>query len=115
MTWLCLLYPAPRRRRPAGGLHPPHEVLDEVLEDRGVELVVDRLAPALGHDEAARPEHGKVARDRRPARVKLGGDLTGCPGTFAKELEDIAPRFVRQRPEGGVRRTCSSSFASLHS
>jgi hypothetical protein len=40
--------------------------------------------------------------------VELGGDLTGGPGAFAEELEDVSPRFVGQRAEGGVRRACSS-------
>jgi hypothetical protein len=82
--------------------HPADQVLDEILEDRRIELVVDLLAAPFGDNEAAGAKHGEVARDGRPAGMKLRGDLAGRARAGAQELENVAAGFIGQRAEGGV-------------
>ena len=77
-------------------------MLDQILEDRRVELVVDLLAAAFGDDETAGAQDGEVARDGRPARMELGGDLTGRARAGAQEFENVAAGFIGQGAEGGV-------------
>jgi hypothetical protein len=42
-------------------------MLNQVLENRRVQLVSNLLAVALGHHETGFPEYGEVSRYRRPA------------------------------------------------
>jgi hypothetical protein len=79
-------------------------VLNQVLKDRRVELVVNRLAFAFGDHEAAGAEHREVPRDGGPARVELIGDLPGRAGPGAEVVEDLPACLVRERAEDRVRR-----------
>src|SRR5512136_2971519 len=54
---------------------PPEQVLDEVLDDRSVELIADVLAVPGGDDEVRVAEHGEMAGDRRPGGREGVGDL----------------------------------------
>jgi hypothetical protein len=40
--------------------HPAYEMLNDVLEDRGVELVINRLALSFGDDQAGGTQDSKV-------------------------------------------------------
>src|SRR5262245_12184680 len=74
LLWLRRAAPAPR----AAGIRrgdPFQHVPREILEDRGVELVVDFLAMASGGDEATLAEDREVPRDGRPARVEARRDF----------------------------------------
>ena len=75
-------------------------MLHEILEDRRVQLVVDRLSSALGDDEAAGAEHGQVARDRRPARMELVGNLAGGAGAAT----EVASRMSRRVSSASARK-----------
>jgi hypothetical protein len=82
-------------------------VLDQILEDGGVQLVVDRLAFALGDDQAAGTKDGQMPRDGGPARLEVVGDLARGARARAENVEDPPPRFVGQRAEHRVRRPSS--------
>ena len=92
------------RRTPERRFHPADQVLDEVLEHRRVQLVMDRLPFAFGDNQAAGTQDGQMPRDRRPARVELGGDFTGRARAVAEEIEDVAARLVGEGAIDGVRR-----------
>ena len=79
-------------------------VLDQILEDRRVELVVNRLAFALCDDQAAGTKDREVPRDRGPARLKLIGDLAGRARARAEDVEDASTGVVGQRAEDRGRR-----------
>src|SRR6266545_4754650 len=91
--------PAGRLRgaRMRGRLHQFHEVSDDILEDRRVQLVEDFLPLPLCDYEARLAEDGEMPRDRRPARMEVIGNLAGSPGPAAQEIEDVAPRLVSKR------------------
>ncbi len=81
---------------------PAEEMLDEVLDDRCVELVADVLTVARRQDEPGVAQDGQVARDRRPARREGLGDLARALGAGLEELEDPPPCRVGQGLEDGV-------------
>ena len=81
----------------------PEKMLNQILEDRRVQLVVNRLALALGDDEAAGAEDREVARDGGPGGLELVGDLARSARTGAEQIEDLSPRFVRERAKDRVR------------
>ena len=75
-------------------------MLNEVLEDGGVELVHDLLAVALGENEPRLAKAGEVARDGRPRGGKVIGNLPGGLRTIAEESEDLAAGGVGEGAEG---------------
>ena len=88
----------PRRR----GTGPLHDLLDDVVEDGGVELVDDLLSVTLGENEPGVAEHAEVPGDRGPRRRKVFGDFTRCARSVAQELEDVAARGVGECAEDGL-------------
>jgi hypothetical protein len=100
---------------PAAGIHcrtfermsgswpdPVEHVLDELVKDRRVELVAHLLPISLGQDELGVAENAEVARDRRPRRAELTGDLTGGSRSVAKQAQDCATSRIGERSKGGV-------------
>src|SRR6185503_12470298 len=83
-----------------GGADPLEQVVDEVLEDGGVELVDDLLAAALGENEAGVAERAEVARDGGPGGREVLGDLAGRARSVAEESEDLAAGGVGEGAEG---------------
>src|SRR5688572_3443601 len=81
------------------GSHPVEEILDELLDDCGVDLVDDLLPLALRQDEAGFAKHSEVARHGRPARGEVFGDGAGGLRSFAEEPEDLAARRVAEGTE----------------
>lgn len=75
-------------------------MLDEILEDGGIELVYDLLAITLGEDEARIAEGAEVARDRCPRRRELFGDLARRFRSVAEQVQNLAPRWIGERAEG---------------
>src|SRR4051812_3804868 len=88
--------PAVALRRP----NPVEQMLNEVLEDGGVQLVHDLLAVALGEDEPRVAEGAEVTRDRRPGSGELLGDLAGRLGTITQQPEDLPAGGVGERAKG---------------
>ena len=82
------------------GTHPFEQVVDEVLEDGGVELVDDLLAAALGENEAGVAECAEVAGDGGPGGWEVVGDLAGRARSVAEEAEDFAAGGVGEGAEG---------------
>src|SRR5262245_16503895 len=60
---------------PAIRFHPFHQVLDEILEHRRVEFVLDLLSVSFGRDQTCLLEDAEVPRHSGPARVEPTGDL----------------------------------------
>jgi hypothetical protein len=83
-------------------------MLDEILEDRCVQLVSDFLAMAFRDDEPGVSEDGEVPGDRRPARIELSGDVARRERAVTKESKDAPTRFVRKRAKSAIRRVHSS-------
>src|SRR5690349_10940166 len=54
---------------------PVNQMLDEVLEDRRVQLVPNLLPAAFGRDETGVLQDGEVPRDGGPAGIKAGRDV----------------------------------------
>src|SRR3954469_1543169 len=88
--------PAVSLRRP----DPVEQMLNEILEDGGVQLVHDLLAVALGKDEPRVAEGAEVTRDRRPGSGELLGDLAGRLRAIAQQPEDLTTRRVCKRAKG---------------
>ena len=82
------------------GTHPVEEMVDEILKDRGIELVHDLLAVALGENEPGVAQCAEVPRDGRPRGGEVLSDLAGGFGSVAKEVQDLAPRRIGERAEG---------------
>src|SRR5262245_57314939 len=82
--------------------HPFHQVLDQVLEHRGVEFVVDFLTVPLGHDQAGLFQHAQVPRHGWPAGVELGRDLAGGARCTAEKPEDLATGRIGECAKDGV-------------
>src|SRR2546425_7210412 len=80
-------------RGPAFGLHPSHQMLNEIFEDRRVELVVDRLAAPLGNHQTTRSQNSQMPGNGGPARMKLIGDFAGGFRPAAQELQNRAAGF----------------------
>lgn len=91
-----------RLARALRGANPLDQMVDEVLEHGGVELVDDLLAVALGENEPGVAEHAEVPGDRGPRRGKVFGDFTRCARSVAQELEDVAARGVGECAEDGL-------------
>src|SRR5438093_12597010 len=70
--------------------HPFHQVLDQILEHRGVEFVVNLLAVPLGRDQIGVFKDAEVPGDGGPARVEPRRDLAGGARRRAEEPEDRA-------------------------
>src|SRR5437868_6118299 len=83
-------------RRP----HPVEQMLNEVLEDGGIQLIHDLLAVALGEDEPRVTESAEVPGDGGPGGRELLGDLAGGLGSVAEQAENLASRRVGERAEG---------------
>src|SRR3982751_2944809 len=73
----------------AARLDPFEEMLDEVVEYGGVELVDDLLALPLRDDQPGVAELTEVARDRRPRRREMLGDVTGRLRPVLQQAEDV--------------------------
>src|ERR1700724_437845 len=82
--------------------HPFHQVLDEILEHRGVELVVDLLSVSFRRDQTGVFQDAEVPRDGWPARVEPRRDLAGGARRGAEEPEYLATGRVGQRAKHGV-------------
>lgn len=74
-------------------------MLHQILEHRGIQLVPDFLAVALGHHQAGIPQHGEVPRDGRPAGVERRRDFTGRQRILTQQPQDVAPRLVGECAE----------------
>src|SRR5690349_8080817 len=98
------MLPSARTRPPWAailrGTNPVEQMLNEILEDGGVQLVHDLLAVALGKDEARVAKRAEVARDRRPRGRKLLGDLAGRLRPIAEQPEDLPAGRVGERTKG---------------
>lgn len=75
-------------------------MLNEILEDGGVELVHDLLAVALGENESRFTKPGEVARDGRPRSGKVVGNVPGGLWTITEESQDLATGGIGERAEG---------------
>src|SRR4051812_37230641 len=84
----------------AARLDPFEEVLDEVVEDGGVELVDDLLALSLGDDETGVAELPEVPRDGGPGSWEMVGDFARGLRTVFEETEDVAAGGIGQGFEG---------------
>src|SRR4030095_16983262 len=82
--------------------HPFQNVLDEILEHRRIQLVDDLLPVALRENEPGVAEHAQVARDRRPRRREVIGDVAGRARTIAQETQYLAARRIGQGTEGSI-------------
>src|SRR5712692_10648568 len=82
--------------------HPFQQVLDQILEHRGVELVVDLLSVSFRRDQTGVFQDAEMPRDGWPARVEPRRDLAGGPRRRAEEPEDLATGRVRQGAKNGV-------------
>src|SRR5690349_5814955 len=82
------------------GTNPVEQMLNEVLEDGGIQLVHDLLAVALGESESRVAERAEVTRDRCPCRGKLLGDLAGRLRPVAQQPEDLPASRVGERAKG---------------
>jgi hypothetical protein len=80
-------------------------MIDDILEDAGVELVDDLLSNARGEDEVGVAKHGKVSRDGGPRGVEMLRDFAGRERTVFQEAEDVTPGGVREGLERAVH-TC---------
>src|SRR5256885_644484 len=97
------IFPSAAGSRAAARLrrtNPVEQMLNEVLEDGGIELVHDLLAIPLGEDEPRVAERAEMARDGRPRRWKLLGDLTGRFRSVAEQVEDLPSGRVGEGTEG---------------
>src|SRR4029077_2547584 len=90
------LRPAARRFR---GTHPVEQMIDEVLEDGGVQLVHDLLSVALRENEPGIAERAEVSGNGGPGRGELIRDLAGRLGSVAEEVKDLAPGRIGERAE----------------
>ena len=88
----------------AGRAGPVNQMLNQVLEDRGVQLVANLLPAPLGDDETGVAQHREVARNRGPARVEPIRDVAGGQRAVPQQRENVAPRLVGQCAEGSIRR-----------
>src|SRR5579864_1134071 len=87
---------------PAIRLHPLHQVLDEILKHRGVELVLDLLPVSFSRDQAGFFQHAEMPRYRRPAGFESRRDLAGRTRRRAQETQNLAASRIRECPEHGV-------------
>src|SRR5205085_980472 len=85
-----------------GRLHPVEHVLDEIIEDSGVELVDDLLTLSLGNDQPRISKLAEVARDGRPCRGKMIGNLARRARPVAQQAQDLAACRIGEGLEGGV-------------
>src|SRR5690349_4376594 len=69
---------------------PLHDLLEDIVEHGGVELVDDLLAVALGENEPGVAEHAEVARHGRPRGWEMLCDLARGARSVAEQLEDVA-------------------------
>src|SRR5687767_15620467 len=81
---------------------PLDEVLDDVLENGGVQLVDDVLAVPFGQNQLRILEHAQVPGDGRPAGGEFPGDLTGRARPASKELENLAAGRIGEGTENVV-------------
>src|SRR5436189_6134859 len=79
--------------------HPVEQMIDEILEDGGIEFVDDLLTVTLRKNEPGIAERAEVARHGRPRRREVLGDLAGGFRSVAKEVQNLAPRRVGECPE----------------
>src|SRR5438552_18902705 len=70
--------------------HPFHQVLDQILEHRGVELVVDLLSVAFGRDQPGIFQDAEMPRNGWPTRVEPRRNLAGGARCGAEEPEYLA-------------------------
>src|SRR5215510_3152582 len=100
--------PAARR------LHPIENVLDEVVEHRGVELVDDLLTLALGAHQLGVAQLREVPRHGGPRRREVLGDLAGRARPVAQEPENLPSRRVGQCSEGVIHRQVSVAYLAKY-
>jgi hypothetical protein len=82
-----------------GGLRPFHEVLNQILKDRRVELVVNLLPLSVGQHEPSLTKNGKVAGDRWPRGIEVTGNLARRSRAGAKQPKNVSTRLVAKRAE----------------
>jgi len=82
-----------------GGLRPFHQVLNQILKDRRVELVVNLLSLPVGQHESSLTKDGQVAGDRWPRRLEVTGDLAGRSRAGAKQPKNVSTCLVAKRAE----------------
>lgn len=75
-------------------------MLNEIMEDRAVQLIHDLLSIALGEYELGVPKRSEVSGDRRPCRRKVVGDLARALGAVAEQAENLAPGGIGEGTEG---------------
>jgi len=78
------------------------QVLEKLLKDRGIELIANHRAFALGQDEARGAKDSQMARDGGPREREAGREVAGATRSVAERLEDRAPGWIGERAEDGV-------------
>src|SRR3954454_24205014 len=66
-----------------------HEALNDVLEHRRVQLVMNLLPLAFGDDQVGIAQDGKVARNGGPARVEPRRDFPRRSRPLAEHAENV--------------------------
>src|SRR5471032_1212688 len=80
--------------------YPVEDVLDEVVEDGGVELVDDLLAVALGQNQSGVAQLPQVPRDRRPRGGEVRRDLAGRARSIAQQAENLPTSRISEGFKG---------------
>jgi hypothetical protein len=74
-------------------------MLNEVLQDRRIQLIPNLLLLPHGQDESGVPQHSQMTGDGRPGGIEAIGDFSRVQGTLPKHLEDFTARGIGERPE----------------
>lgn len=92
----------------SGRASPLDQMLNQVLENRGIQLVSNLLTMALGYDQASVAEHGKMPGDGRPARAEASGDISRSKGPITQQPEDVTSGLVGECAKRLIRGTHSA-------
>jgi hypothetical protein len=84
------------------GSKPLDQMLDDVLEYSGVELVSNELSISRAEYQVGVTQHGEVPRYGRPARREFFGDLSRGPRSIAKHFENFSSGGIGQRSENVI-------------
>jgi hypothetical protein len=84
------------------GSKPLDQMLDDVLEYSGVELVSNELSVTRTKYQVGITQHCEVPRDRSPARREFFGDLTRSSRSTAKHFENLSSGWISQRSENVI-------------
>ena len=85
------------------GVEQAKNVIDDFLEDGGVEFVRDGIAVARGEHELRVAKDSQMSGDGGPGNREAIGDVARGHGAFPKEREDVPARGVGKGAKEGVR------------